>query len=47
MVHADSASFGLAPTKQAVYDQILEQAALLFDGQRNWVCTSSEPTAAG
>ncbi|KAF2014781.1 GAF domain-like protein [Aaosphaeria arxii CBS 175.79] len=38
MVHADSSTFAEGLSKKDVYEQILEQAKALFDGQRNWVC---------
>lgn len=36
-VHADSSAFAAGLSKSEVYAQVLEQARLLFDGQRNWV----------
>ncbi|EME49463.1 hypothetical protein DOTSEDRAFT_68281 [Dothistroma septosporum NZE10] len=41
MVHADSSSFAAGVNKTAAYDQIIEQAEALFDGQRNWVCNTA------
>ncbi|KAJ4351155.1 uncharacterized protein N0V89_006494 [Didymosphaeria variabile] len=37
MVHADSSHFADGMSKKEVYAQVLEQAKVLFDGQRNWV----------
>ncbi|CZR53342.1 related to Free methionine-R-sulfoxide reductase [Phialocephala subalpina] len=37
MVHADSSNFKADVTKEEAYKQVLEQAELLLDGQRNWV----------
>ena len=37
-MHADSSHFEAGLTKKEVYEQVLEQARALFDGQRNWVC---------
>ncbi|KAF1849305.1 GAF domain-like protein [Cucurbitaria berberidis CBS 394.84] len=36
MVHADSSAFADGLSKKEVYAQVLEQARLLLDGQRNW-----------
>ncbi|KAJ6206269.1 GAF domain-like protein [Bipolaris maydis] len=36
MVHADSSTFAHGMSKKEVYEQVLEQARALFDGQRNW-----------
>lgn len=36
-VHADSSAFAEGLSKKEVYAQVLEQAKLLFEGQRNWV----------
>jgi hypothetical protein len=36
-VHADASDFAEGMTKKEVYAQVLEQARILFDGQRNWV----------
>lgn len=36
-MHADSSAFAEGLSKKEVYAQVLEQARLLFDGQRNWV----------
>jgi hypothetical protein len=36
-VHSTASEFPAATTKKQAFDQILEQAELLFDGQRNWV----------
>ncbi|KAF2851735.1 GAF domain-like protein [Plenodomus tracheiphilus IPT5] len=41
MVHADSSAFAEGLSKKEVYTQVIEQARLLFDGQRNWVCNFS------
>ncbi|KAF8854182.1 GAF domain-like protein [Acephala macrosclerotiorum] len=38
MVHADSSNFKADVTKEEAYKQVLEQAELLLEGQRNWVC---------
>lgn len=37
-VHADSSNFAAGVSKRDAYEQIIEQAKALFDGQRNWVC---------
>ncbi|KAK8180690.1 GAF domain-like protein [Phyllosticta citribraziliensis] len=37
MVHAESSTFARGITKAQAYAQVLEQAAALIDGQRNWV----------
>jgi L-methionine (R)-S-oxide reductase len=37
-VHADSSNFAAGVGKKEAYEQVIEQAAALFDGQRNWVC---------
>jgi L-methionine (R)-S-oxide reductase len=39
-VHADSSNFAAGVGKKEAYEQVIEQAAALFDGQRNWVCLS-------
>jgi hypothetical protein len=36
-VHADSSNFADGVSKTAAYNQVIEQAQSLFDGQRNWV----------
>ncbi|KAK7606868.1 GAF domain-like protein [Phyllosticta citricarpa] len=36
MVHAESSTFARGITKAQAYAQVLEQAAALMDGQRNW-----------
>jgi hypothetical protein len=36
-VHADASAFKENMSKKEVYEQVLEQARILFDGQRNWV----------
>jgi putative methionine-R-sulfoxide reductase with GAF domain len=36
-VHADSSNFAAGVGKKEAYEQVIEQAAALFDGQRNWV----------
>ncbi|KAH6883231.1 GAF domain-like protein [Alternaria rosae] len=41
MVHADASDFADGMSKKEVYEQVLEQARSLFDGQRNWVCNFS------
>ncbi|KXT18905.1 hypothetical protein AC579_3549 [Pseudocercospora musae] len=41
MVHADSSNFTEGVSKTAAYDQIIEAAKALFDGQRNWVCNAA------
>ncbi|KAK7509734.1 GAF domain-like protein [Phyllosticta citriasiana] len=41
MVHAESSTFARGITKAQAYAQVLEQAAALMDGQRNWVCNLS------
>ncbi|GAB7340436.1 hypothetical protein MBLNU457_6867t1 [Dothideomycetes sp. NU457] len=38
MVHADASNFASGVSKKEAYEQVLEQARALFDGQRNWVC---------
>ncbi|KAF2397678.1 GAF domain-like protein [Trichodelitschia bisporula] len=38
MVHAEASTFAAGQSKAEVYAQVLEQAAALFEGQRNWVC---------
>ncbi|OAL44572.1 GAF domain-like protein [Pyrenochaeta sp. DS3sAY3a] len=45
MVHADSSTFAHGLSKKDVYAQVLEQARLLFDGQRNWVSNFSNAAA--
>ncbi|MCJ1396285.1 hypothetical protein MMC18_009174 [Xylographa bjoerkii] len=40
MVHADAATFQPDVSKQEAYTQVMEQAAALFEGQRNWVAQS-------
>lgn len=37
MPHGDASNFKAGLTKQEGYDQVLEQAKALFEGQRNWV----------
>ena len=39
-MHADASDFADGMSKKEVYEQVLEQARSLFDGQRNWVCNS-------
>jgi hypothetical protein len=39
-VHADSSNFADGVGKKEAYEQVIEQATALFDGQRNWVCRS-------
>ncbi|SMR45483.1 unnamed protein product [Zymoseptoria tritici ST99CH_1A5] len=41
MVHADSSNFANGVTKREAYDQVIEQAKALFDGQQNWVCNTA------
>ncbi|KAK3628446.1 hypothetical protein LTR56_018601 [Elasticomyces elasticus] len=41
MVHADASNFEAGVSKAKAYEQILEQATALFDGQRNWVCNTA------
>jgi hypothetical protein len=36
-VHADSSNFAAGVGKKEAYEQVIEQASALFDGQRNWV----------
>jgi hypothetical protein len=36
-VHADSSNFAEGVTKEEAYNQVIEQAEALFEGQRNWV----------
>ena len=36
-MHADASDFADGMSKKEVYEQVLEQARSLFDGQRNWV----------
>jgi len=38
MVHAEASNFAEHVSKEEAYEQVLMQAAGLFDGQRNWVC---------
>lgn len=38
MMHADSSNFEHGVSKKETYDQVIEQAKALFEGQRNWVC---------
>ena len=40
-VHADASNFAANVTKEEAYRQVLESAELLFEGQRNWVCSQS------
>jgi len=44
-VHADASNFRENVTKEEAYDQVLQQAVALFDGQRNWVSSSCPPIA--
>jgi putative methionine-R-sulfoxide reductase with GAF domain len=37
-VHADSSNFATGVGKKEAYEQVIDQATALFDGQRNWVC---------
>lgn len=46
-VHADSSNFAAGVSKQDAYEQVIEQAKALFDGQRNWVCSSARTTEQG
>ncbi|KAM0721121.1 hypothetical protein Q7P37_003407 [Cladosporium fusiforme] len=41
MVHADSSNFAAGVGKKEAYEQVIEQASALFDGQTNWVCNTS------
>merc|ERR1712070_1106180 len=41
MVHADSSTFNSGVSKSQAYEQVLEQARALFDGQRNWICNTA------
>ncbi len=45
-VHADASNFAEGVAKEEAYEQVLQQAAGLFDGQRNWcvVSTTAEST---
>ncbi|KAF1918519.1 GAF domain-like protein [Ampelomyces quisqualis] len=45
MVHADASAFAHGLSKKEVYAQVLDQARLLFDGQRNWVSNFSNTSA--
>lgn len=40
-MHADSSNFASDVSKAEAYEQVLEQAKALFDGQRNWVDPST------
>jgi len=42
-VHADASNFASGVSKKEAYEQVLEQARALFDGQRNWVSHMHEP----
>ena len=42
-VHAESSIFSENSTKKEIYDQVLEQAIALFEGQRNWVWYALPP----
>ncbi|KAK7726121.1 hypothetical protein SLS63_007798 [Diaporthe eres] len=44
MVHADASTFAEGVSKEEALQQVLDQAAALFDGQRNWVCQTSQAT---
>lgn len=37
-MHADASTFAEGVSKEAALQQVLDQAAALFDGQTNWVC---------
>lgn len=37
-MHADASTFAEGVSKEEALQQVLDQAAALFDGQRNWVC---------
>lgn len=39
-VHAEATQFVPGLTKQEAYNQVLDNAKALFDGQRNWVDTA-------
>lgn len=41
MVHAEASTFAQDVTKRQVYEQIMQQADALFDGQRNWVANTA------
>ncbi|TKA34829.1 hypothetical protein B0A54_14042 [Friedmanniomyces endolithicus] len=41
MVHADASTFAAGVSKAEAYQQVIEQATALFDGQRNWVCNTA------
>ncbi|EMC98597.1 hypothetical protein BAUCODRAFT_119915 [Baudoinia panamericana UAMH 10762] len=41
MVHADSSNFASNLSKSEAYNQVLAQAASLFEGQPNWVCNTA------
>ena len=36
-VHADASRFEAGVSKQEVYEKLLQEAAALVEGQRNWV----------
>lgn len=36
-MHADSSNFAAGVGKKEAYEQVIEQAGALFDGQTNWV----------
>ena len=36
-LHADAANYAAGATRREIYNQVLEQAEALFEGQRNWV----------
>ncbi|WPH02312.1 Hypothetical protein R9X50_00517400 [Acrodontium crateriforme] len=41
MVHADSSNFATGVSKATAYEQVIAEAKALFDGQKNWVCNTS------
>ncbi|KAF2774210.1 GAF domain-like protein [Teratosphaeria nubilosa] len=41
MVHADSSNFSAGVGKREAYEQVLEQAKALYEGQRNWVANTA------
>lgn len=45
-MHADASTFAKGVSKEEALQQVLDQAAALFDGQRNWVCRLT-PVASG
>ncbi|RDI83316.1 hypothetical protein Vi05172_g6627 [Venturia inaequalis] len=45
MVHADASTFVQGLSKSEAYEQVIEGAKSLFEGQRNWVCNFSNASA--